>query len=217
MKGTHGVRKKPKALDLFCAAGGATRGLQNAGFEVVGVDINPQPRYIGDSFIQTDALLFSKKGLRKYDFIWASPPCQHYTQMLNHGLTSRDNHPDLIDPVRDMLKAAAIPYVIENVANAPLISPFILCGEMFGLRVIRHRFFEASMPMLVPPHVPHRKEGAMRKQGDGGYYFRVYGHETGKAQWGAAMGIDWMKSPDLAQAIPPAYSEFIGRQVLERM
>jgi len=205
-----------KALDLFCCAGGSTKGLQRAGFHVTGVDIKRQPRYCGDAFVQADATN-PPFDLRRFDFIWASPPCQHYTQMLNHGLTSRDNHPDLIEPVREMLKSAGVPYVIENVANAPLIDPFVLCGEMFGLRVMRHRFFEASMPILVPAHVPHRREGGIRKQGDGGYYFRVYGHETGKAEWGAAMGIDWMKSPQLAQAIPPAYSEFIGKQVMEQL
>jgi DNA (cytosine-5)-methyltransferase 1 len=87
----------------------------------------------------------------------------------------------------------------------------MLCGEMFLLRVMRHRFFETSFPAQYPAHPKHRGNGH-RKQGDGGWYFRVYGHETGKARWGEAMGIDWMRSPELAQAIPPAYSEYIARQ-----
>lgn len=207
---------KPRAIDLFCCAGGATRGLQQAGFYVVGVDIRPQPRYCGDEFLQADALAVPLEG---FDFIWASPPCQHYTQMLNHGLTPREKHPDLIDAVRERLKAAGIPYCIENVSGAAdlLHSPAMLCGEMFGLRVIRHRFFECSFPLLIPQHRTHRPEGAKRKDGDGGYYCRVYGHETAKREWGAAMGIDWMKTPELAEAIPPAYSEFIGRQILAQL
>lgn len=88
----------------------------------------------------------------------------------------------------------------------------MLCGEMFGLRVMRHRFFECSFPVHPPTHPKHNPAGGIRKQGDGGYYYRVYGHETGKAEWGKAMGIDWMKSPELAQSIPPAYSRFIAEQ-----
>jgi DNA (cytosine-5)-methyltransferase 1 len=132
--------------------------------------------------------------------------------MLNHGLTSRSNHPDLVASTRSLLEY--FEYVIENVPGSPLIRPITLCGEMFGLRVMRHRLFESSYALQQPPHPKHNPKGAIRKQGDGGYYYRVYGHETGKASWGAAMGIDWMKSPELAQAIPPAYTEWIGRQIL---
>lgn len=200
---------RPKALDLFCGAGGAAMGLKQAGYSVVGVDIKPQPRY-PFIFIQGDALKFNLDG---FDLIWASPPCQHYTQMLNHGLTPRTKHPDLIGQVRDRLDASGVPYVIENVAGAPLQNPVMLCGEMFQLRVTRHRFFECSFPVIVPEHPKHRGHGH-RKQGDGGYYYRVYGHETGKRSWGKAMGIDWMRSPELAQAIPPAYSQFIAYQAV---
>lgn len=180
--------------------------------EIVGVDIKLQPRYpfrfvLGDW--QTAGM---NRMLDWADFIWSSPPCQHYTQMLNHGLTSRDKHPDYIAIVRNTLTLIGKPWVIENVAGAPLLNPVMLCGEMFKLRVMRHRFFECSFPVSQPAHPKHDPRGAIRKQGDGGYYFRVYGHETGKAQWGAAMGINWMKSPELAQAIPPAYSKYIGEQ-----
>jgi DNA (cytosine-5)-methyltransferase 1 len=133
--------------------------------------------------------------------------------MLNHGLTPRTKHPDLIGVTRARLAASGIPFVIENVAGAPLLDPVMLCGEMFGLRVMRHRFFESNLNLNTPPHPKHHPNGAIRKQGDGGYYFRVYGHETGKAEWGKAMGIDWMRSPELAQAIPPAYSRHIAEQV----
>lgn len=198
------------ALDLFCGAGGASEGLFRAGFQVDGVDLSPQPHY-PFNFFETDALNFS---LGDYDFYWASPPCQRYTQMLNHGLTKRDKHPDLIEPIRQRLIKTGKPYVIENVLGAPIRRDLMLCGEMFGLRVMRHRFFECSFPVVQPYHPQHNKQGARRKEDDGGYYLRVYGHETGKREWGEAMGIDWMRSPELAQAIPPAYSEYIGRQFI---
>jgi DNA (cytosine-5)-methyltransferase 1 len=203
---------KPKALDLFCKAGGATKGLQRAGFHVTGVDIEPQPRYCGDEFICADALTFDLSG---FDFIWASPPCQIYTGMLNHGLTDRSKHPDLIDDTRRLLISAGVPYIIENVQGSPLLNPVMLCGEMFGLRVTRHRFFESNITFFSPVHPKHKGTG-IRKQGDGGYYYRVYGHETGKSQWGEAMGIPWMRSYELAQAVPPAYSEYLGGQGLRR-
>lgn len=197
-----------RVLDLFCGAGGAAMGLHQAwpDAEIVGVDIKPQPRY-PFVFVQGDAMTYPLEG---FDFVWASPPCQRYTQMLNHGQTPRDKHPDLIEPTRKRMNG--IPWVIENVAGSPLLSPVMLCGEMFKLRVMRHRLFESSWPLMQPHHPPHHKEGGIRKRGDGGYYFRVYGHETGKAQWGDAMGINWMRSLELAQAIPPAYSRYIAEQ-----
>jgi len=197
-----------RVLDLFCGAGGAAMGLHRAwpAAEIVGVDIKEQPRYPFE-FVQATALNYPC--LDDFDFVWASPPCQHYTQMLNHGLTPRSKHPDFISKVRKQL--SHIPHVIENVMTAPLRRDLVLCGEMFGLRVIRHRQFECSFPIRQPNHIPHRGTGN-RKQGDGGYYLRVYGHETSKPLWGAAMGIDWMKSPELAQAIPPAYSQYIAEQ-----
>lgn len=174
---------------------------------ITGVDIKPQPRYPFE-FVLGDAMTFPLEG---YDFIWASPPCQRYTQMLNHGLTDRTNHPDLVAVTRERLLASGLPYIIENVPHAPLLNPITLCGEMFGLKVTRHRLFESSFPLGQPVHFPHRGHH-IRKQNDGGYYYRVYGHETGKASWGEAMGINWMRSPELAQAVPPAYSEYIARQ-----
>lgn len=209
--------KRKKALDLFCGAGGVARGLQEAGYFVVGVDIKPQPNYSGDEFHQFDVFDFCRNEDARvtaysYDLIWASPPCQRYTQMLNHGLTDREKHPDYVAAIRHWLQLASKPYVIENVPHAPLVNPVVLCGEMFGLRVTRHRLFETSFPVEQPPHPKHRGTH-IRKQGDNGYYFRVYGHETGKASWGEAMGIDWMRSPELAQAVPPAYSKWIAQQL----
>ena len=144
-----------KALDLFSGQGGATRGLQMAGYHVTGVDIDPQPRYIGDAFIQGDALTFDLDG---YDLIWASPPCQAYSELT--PMEARADHPDLIDPIRTRLKAQTAPWIIENVAGArrKLHNPFMLCGSMFGLDVWRHRYFE-SVPRifdLLPP-CAHRR------------------------------------------------------------
>lgn len=202
-----------KALDLFCGGGGASKGLYDVGFDLYGVDIKPQPRYPYKMNI-FDVKNLTPKMLSAYDFIWASPPCQHYTQMLNHGMTDRKKHGNLIPFVRKLLIKSGKPYVIENVAGSPLLNPVMLCGEMFGLKVIRHRFFEASFFIETPQHIPHRKEGCIRKQNDGGYYYRVYGHETGKKNWGKAMGIDWLKWYELNQAIPPAYSEYIAKEWL---
>lgn len=201
-----------KILDLFCKAGGAAMGLHQAfpSAEIVGVDIEHQPRY-PFKFVKADVFDLTWN-FAQFDFIWASPPCQRYTQMLNHGLADRTRHSDLVMPTRELLQKSGKPYVIENVPGSPLIDPIMLCGEMFSLRVIRHRLFECSFQVTQPAHPAHNPKGAIRKQGDDGYYFRVYGHETGKAEWGAAMGIDWMRSPELAQAIPPAYSEYIARQ-----
>jgi DNA (cytosine-5)-methyltransferase 1 len=199
-----------KILDLFCGAGGAAMGLHQAfpEAEIVGVDIKPQPRY-PFKFVQDNALEYPLDG---FNFIWSSPPCQYYTQMLNHGLTPRANHPDLIEVTRNLLVSSGLPYVIENVAGAPLKNAIRLCGLMFKLQTLRHRFFESTFTIAEPLHPKHNGKG-IRNQRDGGTYYRCYGHETGKRQWGKAMGIDWMKTPELAQAIPPVYSRYIGEQL----
>ena len=148
---------KPKALDLFCCAGGASRGLADAGFEVIGVDIEPQPHYPYD-FHRADAMTFE---LRWFDFIWASPPCQRYSR----AQRIRDNdHPDLIERLRKRLIKSGKPYCIENVVGAPLINPVELCGAMFpGLSVYRHRLFETSFDLPQPIHPNHK--APLRKMG----------------------------------------------------
>ena len=162
-----------KALDLFCCAGGATKGLQRAGFHVTGVDINPQPRYCGDAFIQGDAL---EVDLRGYDFIWASPPCQAYSR-LRH-LHPKDR-PELIPSVRRRLVASGTPYCIENVEGAPLgDSGFLimLCGTMFGLQtkdgrgeLRRHRLFETSFSIPLRPRCQHGDASPLSVCGKGGH------------------------------------------------
>lgn len=205
------MNKRPRLLDLFCCAGGASMGYHLAGFDVVGVDIDPQPHYPFD-FHQADAMTFD---LRGFDFIAASPPCQAYTLCQR----IRDNeHPDLVAPTRERLKAAGVPYVIENVPGAPLVNPIELCGAMFGLRTYRHRLFECSFPMQAPPHPEHvapvRKMGRPVKDGE---FMHVVGNFSGVQQAREVMGIKWMVRDELREAIPPTYTEFIGRAALEFM
>lgn len=206
---------KPLALDLYCKAGGATKGLQRAGFHVAGVDIQPQPNYCGDEFHQADALTFDLTG---FDFIWASPPCQAYTWSARrwHEVVRQD----LVARTRARLEASGALWAIENVPGAPLNGFIRLCGEMFGLNVIRHRHFEPSPGLLLfaPPHQSHKKP-IIRNGLQKSPYACVAGHGgegyTYKySDWCLAMGIDWMTKAELVEAIPPAYSEFIGRQVV---
>ena len=201
-----------RALDLFCCAGGASMGLRHAGFDVVGVDIHPQPHYPFE-FYQSDALTFPLDG---FDFIWASPPCQAFT------LAQRirgNSHPDLISPIRERLASAGALYVIENVPGAPLINPIELCGAMFpGLRTYRHRLFECSFPCEQPVHPPHdaplRKMGRKPRDGE---FIHVVGNFSGAEDARRAMGISWMPRDKLREAVPPAYAEYIGRQALRNL
>ena len=202
------MHRKPRILDLFCGAGGAAMGYARSGFEVIGVDINPQPNFPFE-FHQADALTFPFDG---FDAIHASPPCQHYTWSARRW---GKEFPDLVDPVRDRLRAWGGLYVMENVIGAPLHNPIVLCGEMFGLRVIRHRLFETNWHVVAPRHIKHR--GKVRD----GHYVTVAGHGGhGKTQlhlWKAAMGIDWMNRYELTQSIPPAFTEYIGHQLLRTL
>lgn len=198
---------KLRALDLFCGAGGAARGLQRAGFHVTGVDINPQPNYAGDVFIQADALAYPLEG---FDYIWASPMCQKHSWAARRW---KKDWPDQITPIRKRLEASGLPYTIENVVGAPLINPIRLCGFMFGIKVIRHRLFESNLVIPVPPHP--KCSGAVAR----GEACTVVGHGGNSksysyADWAEAMGIDWMTKVELTQAIPPAYSFYIAQQIL---
>lgn len=219
---------KPKALDLFCGAGGATRGLQQAGFHVTGVDINPQPRYCGDAFHQADALA-PPVDLRDFDFIWASPPCQGYSA-LRHAPGTK-GAPRLISAVRDRMPAGAR-WVIENVEDAAseMRAPVLLCGSMFGLgaqgcRTQRHRLFESNFAIsgascrhdsrpVIGVYGGHARRRAASVGGRGTRDVWDGGH---KAAASVALGIDWMTLAELSDAIPPAYSEFIGRAALQAL
>lgn len=211
-----------KVLDLYCGGGGAGMGWHLGGCEVVGVDNVPQDSYPFE-FVQADALLVltDLDFVRTFDLIHASPPCQWSTN-LNRGTnlhTRRHLHTNLIPATRELLKLTGVPWVIENVQGATVRRDLTLCGEMFGLDVIRHRYFEvAGFTVVEPAHRPHR--GRVRGWRHGrfhdGPYVAVYGDGGGKgsvSQWQKAMGIDWMSSrAELAEAIPPAYTEFLAEQ-----
>ena len=216
--------RKPRLLDLFCCAGGAGAGYSRAGFEVVGVDISPQPNY-PFAFLQTDALSLDPKFIATFDAIHASPPCQSYSDLAKRNRNA-DAWPRLIEPVRKILEDSGLPYVIENVEGAPLRNPIVLCGTMFkGLRVIRHRLFESNFPILTPKHGRHplvhtfdKRKAHYGKTDDKVDFVQVTG--GGNCTIAAArdaMQIDWMTKNELNEAIPPAYTRFIGRQLLTYM
>jgi len=208
-----------RLLDLFCGAGGCTKGYQRAGFEVVGVDIRPQRHYCGDEFIQMDALEYVRSCARGWDFdvVHASPPCQSYSKtraiLRGKGMTPR--YEPLIAETRTLFRWLGIPWVIENVPGAPLLNPLVLSGQHFGLGVIRRRLFESSV-LLLAPDVPQPEGGTNSHRGysKGGRYVTVGGHNYNVAEGKRAMGIDWMTRDELNEAIPPAYTEYIGRQLL---
>jgi hypothetical protein len=194
---------KPRLLDLFCCAGGAGMGYHRAGFEVVGVDIEPQPHYPFE-FHQADALEYLAAHGHEFDVIHASPPCQRYSE-IQRIVKTAEKWPDLVDPTRQLLIQSGKPYAIENVEGAPLRVDLMLCGSMFGLGMIRHRIFESNvpMPLLVPPC--HH---------DNMYDPWHYGVDQ-LVQMSKGMGIDWMKKrEEVREAIPPAYTEYIGKQLL---
>lgn len=214
--------RRPRLLDLFSGAGGAAMGYHRAGFEVVGVDLRPQPRYPFEHHV-ADALTFPLDG---FDAVHSSPPCQGYS--IANNIHGRKDHPLLVEPVRERLVASGLPYVIENVPGAPLLNPVTLCGLSLGLNVKRHRLFECNFPVMVPPCTAHT-----------GDWLLVFGHTVltrgkvvGKAKGGGntikrrhvgvergreAMGIDWMNRDELSEAIPPAMSELLGGFLLDHL
>jgi DNA (cytosine-5)-methyltransferase 1 len=206
---------RPRILDLFCKAGGCSVGYHRAGFEVEGVDIEPQPNY-PFKFTQMDWLEYLETNdLSRFDAIHASPPCHRYSKL--NAINKKDHYPDLVEPVRNKLLEIGKPFIIENVVGAPLRDPIMLCGTMFGLKVFRHRLFESNVFMFEPPHPKHDGStgthrwpyvpinGYLQISGEGNYKF-----EDGCK----AMGIDWMKTKEeLNNAIPPAYTEWIGQQL----
>lgn len=212
---------KPKILDLFCCAGGVAMGYSRAGFDIVGVDIDPQPRFPFE-FIQGDALELDMDFLKSFDAIHASPPCQSYSDLAKRNGNAHE-WPRLVEPVREMLMASGKPYVIENVEGAPLINPTVLCGTMFkGLRVIRHRLFETNFPLTAPPHGKHpichtfdKRKSQYGKTNEMIDFVSVTGGGNCTVRAASdAMGIDWMTKNELNESIPPAYTEHIGKQLM---
>jgi DNA (cytosine-5)-methyltransferase 1 len=207
-----------KLLDLFCGAGGASKGYSLAGFDVTGIDNRPQKRY-PFRFRQADALEFLAEHWREFDAIHASPPCQAHTKLKYlHG----KSYACVIEPLRRLLDESGKPSIIENVPGSTLGFSIFLCGGMFpGLRVYRHRRFESSFLIWQPDHPPHRipagepgtKGGLrLRQHYDRGGFITIAGHVG--TYCGDAMGIDWMTRLELSQAIPPAYTEYIGRNLM---
>jgi DNA (cytosine-5)-methyltransferase 1 len=204
---------RPLLLDLFCCQGGASMGYNRAGFDVIGVDLKPQPRY-PFQFIQADALEFlaTPGATGPFAAIHASPPCQAYTSSGEMWRLRGREYPDLIAATRDLLTATGLPWVMENVPGAPLRPDLKLCGCMFGLwRLKRERWFETSWHALELRQPCHHPELSISVAGN-------VGRKTGMGldwdiktdDWRRAMGIDWMTGRGMAQAIPPAYTEHIG-------
>ena len=226
---------RPLLLDLFCGAGGAAMGYHRAGFDVIGVDIDPQPNYPFE-FVQADAL-YPPFDLDVFDAIHASPPCQAYSVARNTYL--HKDPPALIEPVRAMLVAAGVPYVIENVERAPLKTPMILCGTHFGLSVFdpdmgrtmylkRHRLFESTAFLMAPgPCSCSQYRGNIVGVYGGGGNDRKRALRAGRTQRGGytpkadvrreVMGMPWATMKEVNEAIPPAFTEFIGGQLLAHL
>lgn len=208
-------------LDLFSGAGGAAMGYRRAGFALVGVDINPQPRY-PFTFYQGDAFEVGAELLKRYQFaaIHASPPCQAYSDL---AFRTGRNYPDLIEQTRRFCQESGLPYIIENVDKAPLVNATLLCGAMFpGLRVYRHRLFEANFRIMAPEHPKHKalvytKDKRKNHYGrmDEGMFFQVTGGGNAPhAMKLEAMGIDWpMNRKEVNEAVPPAYTQMIAAQI----
>jgi DNA (cytosine-5)-methyltransferase 1 len=210
-----------RLLDLFCGAGGCTKGYQRAGFWVRGVDIKIQPRYCGEEFIQADALeylsgLIESGEIEEFDAIHASPPCQGYSKTKAIHRSRKIEYPKLYEDCKALLVTSGLPWAIENVPGVPMPLAIILCGTSFGLNVYRHRCFETQPFVLGVPCLGHSRPctqvGRRPKPGE---VLTIAGHWSGIAEGAKAMGIDWMTRDELSQAIPPAYTEFIGKQLME--
>lgn len=216
---------RPRLVDAFCGVGGLTKGFQDAGFWVIGVDKEPQPDYCGDDFVQMDAIKFLKKFRRRFDVAHASPPCQDFSLLTlgNRAKGLFDNHVNLIPATRKALLATGKLWSMENVMGAPMRQDLLLCGLMFNLPLFRHRKFElhgfsVNQPEH-PSHEGHRVRGYRHGVLVDGDIFGVYGAGGSKGQlrdWQRAQNIDWTKSThSLAEACPPNFSQLIGEAMMK--
>lgn len=209
------MSKKPRLLDLFSCAGGAGMGYHRAGFEVVGIDIDPQPNYPFE-FIQSDALEYCRQHWQEFDAIHASPPCQGHSVTKN--MSGREND-GFLEATRELLQEIGLPYVIENTPGAEMFDYIKLRGDMFGLQVLRMRYFESNCIIIAPP-MP-KKVGRTSGNGksystlDDAEFITVAGHNYRFSDGCRAMDIFWMTQSELSQSIPPAYTEYIGKQLIK--
>jgi len=224
------VTRRPRLLDLFCCAGGAAWGYDQAGFDVIGVDIDPQPRFLF-GFLQADVLALDVRFLRSFDAIHASPPCQFAT-LLRHAPGGKE-HPNLIPATRDLLERSGRPYVIENVEGARehLRDPLTLCGTMFGLQtegheLRRHRLFESNIDLTAPGPCAHSDgpvvgvyggHARRRSAKHGGRGTRDVWENGHRGAMGEAMGMNWATCSEMSEAIPPAYTRHLGGLLLRHL
>lgn len=207
--------RRPRLLDLFCKQGGAGKGYDDAGFDVTGVDKDPQPRY-PFTFVQADAIAFVLEHGAEFDFIHASPPCQFDSDCQR---LQGNQHPDLIHPTRAALETTGRPWVMENVGGAvpKLRGPVMLCGPMFALATYRHRFFETGggFTLAQPDHPEHTvPQAKMGRPIPPGWYGQFVGHFSGVPHARQVMGVPWMNRDGISECIPPAYAHHIGRAAL---
>ena len=212
---------RPRIVDLFCGAGGAAEGYFRAGFDVTGVDIDPQPSY-PFKFVQADALKFD---LSDFDAIHASPECQNYCWGAARWRAEGKVYPDQLESIRKRLIRSWKPYVIENVPTAPLVNPVYLEGTMFGLQTIRRRGFETNFRVAQPKFRRRKRTIMQQSKTEPGKmikksaYCQVAGNGADSwscrvGDWRVAMGIDWMNRKEIVQAIPPAYTQHVGRYLM---
>lgn len=201
---TSVLTKRPRLLDLFCGAGGASKGYIDAGFQVMGLDNVRQPFYptISMGYICADFREFGPEWIRTwFDAVHASPPCQAHSSVTRN----KKAYKDLIPATRELLEATGLPYVIENVVGAPLENPILLCGDMFGLQVTRHRLFESNVYMTPQPCTHYHR---------GHQYLTHVPGDHSRGDYRDAMGVNWMTVEASRQAIPPVFTKWIGKQLL---
>ncbi|MEU1103648.1 SAM-dependent methyltransferase [Streptomyces tibetensis] len=206
---------RPRLLDLFCCQGGAAKGYADAGFDVTGVDKDPQPRY-PFSFVRADAISYVLEHGAEFDFIHASPPCQHDSECQR---IRRNAHPDLIAPTRTALETTGRPWVIENVRGAvpKLREPVMLCGPMFALETYRHRYFETGggFRLTQPGHAAHLvPQAKMGRPVPPGHYGQFVGNFSGVDLARQVMRVPWMNRDGIRECVPPAYTQHIGHAAL---